>query len=215
MRPRSSFRPLIRGLSISSPIQVVTHFSFDVSVPSSGDYQFLLQEIDFREIAEEFPSPHPGIINFFMTQLGLTSSPRRFRPLIRGLSISSPLPRAWERFPGRFPSPHPGIINFFESLEVFLIQFTGFRPLIRGLSISSSYAHSAPYLQGTVSVPSSGDYQFLRCKDCCINCSEPVSVPSSGDYQFLLTLKKCQCICITSFRPLIRGLSISSYRELD
>ena len=36
-----------------------------VSVPSSGDYQFLLQEIDFREIAEKFPSPHPGIINFF------------------------------------------------------------------------------------------------------------------------------------------------------
>ena len=36
-----------------------------------------------------------------------------------------------------------------------------------------------------VSVPSSGDYQFLRYggRGCAAPC--PVSVPSSGDYQFL------------------------------
>ena len=37
-----------------------------------------------------------------------------------------------------------------------------------------------------------------------------VSVPSSGDYQFLLIHKKKKSILTWSFRPLIRGLSISS-----
>ena len=61
-----SFRPLIRGLSISS------------------DYVFW----DYCT-EDAFPSPHPGIINFFGAED--------------------------ETKPGqiKFPSPHPGIINFF------------------------------------------------------------------------------------------------------
>ena len=37
-----------------------------VSVPSSGDYQFLLNGgVGYKHLATGFPSPHPGIINFF------------------------------------------------------------------------------------------------------------------------------------------------------
>ena len=60
----------------------------------------------------------------------------RFRPLIRGLSISSRL--MWLCF----------------------LATRSFRPLIRGLSISSRrYQGGAEWRR--VSVPSSGDYQFL------------------------------------------------------
>ena len=61
----------------------------------------------------EFPSPHPGIINFFSALGYCLRSSSSFRPLIRGLSISSfLLPFVKLPFTG-FPSPHPGIINFF------------------------------------------------------------------------------------------------------
>ena len=36
-----SFRPLIRGLSISSDVLQLAVREVNVSVPSSGDYQFL------------------------------------------------------------------------------------------------------------------------------------------------------------------------------
>ena len=36
-----------------------------VSVPSSGDYQFLLDAVKTLIPDMWFPSPHPGIINFF------------------------------------------------------------------------------------------------------------------------------------------------------
>ena len=83
-----------------------------------------------------FPSPHPGIINFFQLKLGL------------------------RRWISKFPSPHPGIINFFW-INVFGVRTPfGFRPLIRGLSISSDI-ETAIIKAIKVSVPSSGDYQFL------------------------------------------------------
>ena len=37
----------------------------------------------------EFPSPHPGIINFFWDTAVNEAAAVSFRPLIRGLSISS------------------------------------------------------------------------------------------------------------------------------
>ena len=59
-----------------------------------------------------------------------------FRPLIRGLSISSNFAEV-RHYCGGFPSPHPGIINFFSGGRIHKTE---------------SYK---------VSVPSSGDYQFL------------------------------------------------------
>ena len=134
-----------------------------VSVPSSGDYQFLRVLEIVKEIKNLFPSPHPGIINFFPYKGRRWVSQVCFRPLIRGLSISSRKP------------------------PISRARRSRFRPLIRGLSISS------------------------QDKLCPLR-GMPVSVPSSGDYQFLQYYKgyenwKC------SFRPLIRGLSISSDRE--
>ena len=90
-----------------------------------------------------------------------TSMTWSFRPLIRGLSISSLLTQSETYTTGVFPSPHPGIINFFHMFSIFSLTIT-------------------------VSVPSSGDYQFLLDW---MNRGVPtrwVSVPSSGDYQFLL-----------------------------
>ena len=107
------FRPLIRGLSISSDPNVCAHRFRDVSVPSSGDYQFLRELLIHAELSIKFPSPHPGIINFFESVPYEGSRRFRFRPLIRGLSISSGILKAVRR------------------------PFNGFRPLIRGLSISS------------------------------------------------------------------------------
>ena len=83
------FRPLIRGLSISSPDPWTPTTPSAVSVPSSGDYQFLPSCTPHTRGEAGFPSPHPGIINFFT----VTS----FR----------------EKAIAVFPSPHPGIINFF------------------------------------------------------------------------------------------------------
>ena len=61
-----SFRPLIRGLSISSQVKKDILFAINL-----------------------FPSPHPGIINFFLLLLDVKMLAIGFRPLIRGLSISS------------------------------------------------------------------------------------------------------------------------------
>ena len=109
----SSFRPLIRGLSISSTRPSSSTTCGHVSVPSSGDYQFL----------------RPHLQGQRLHQFG-------FRPLIRGLSISS-VSQAPIRVVIMFPSPHPGIINFFGNWISFYKSDFRFRPLIRGLSISS------------------------------------------------------------------------------
>ena len=160
---KSSFRPLIRGLSISSSLSGLWNLFLCVSVPSSGDYQFLLNKGVHGGWSMQFPSPHPGIINFFVTVPHLTPPVRRFRPLIRGLSISS---HSW--------------------------------PISAHL--------------WAVSVPSSGDYQFLhRLSNHCTN-HFIVSVPSSGDYQFLPSRPLNEYMPPRRFRPLIRGLSISSLR---
>ena len=60
-----------------------------VSVPSSGDYQFLRVAAQAAQQVAEFPSPHPGIINFFLLVGDKKKMRAGFRPLIRGLSISS------------------------------------------------------------------------------------------------------------------------------
>ena len=108
-----------------------------VSVPSSGDYQFLQKE---KKKKEKWVS---------------------FRPLIRGLSISSDWLIRTRMIPDEFPSPHPGIINFFAAYRHMRQKRRSFRPLIRGLSISSCGDHGMIHAD-LVSVPSSGDYQFLR-----------------------------------------------------
>ena len=156
-----------------------------------------------------FPSPHPGIINFFSRASTHSRSTSCFRPLIRGLSISSyslesilpfilcfrPLIRGLSissncpvAVISRCLCFRPLIrgLSISSTPIVFTHSFqSGFRPLIRGLSISS---RRAPRSRGTgrVSVPSSGDYQFLRTAETAPAHSLPVSVPSSGDYQFLL-----------------------------
>ena len=123
------FRPLIRGLSISSADSVHLVKFIEVSVPSSGDYQFLqnMDHLDQRPI-------------------------NGFRPLIRGLSISSLLRRLLLSSVLRFPSPHPGIINFFIHYRMDGLQISSFRPLIRGLSISSD--GNVIYLFDDLSFPS-------------------------------------------------------------
>ena len=107
-----------------------------------------------------------------------------------------------------FPSPHPGIINFFFYKKVVA-------PADQ-VSVPSSgdyqFLHQYPlplHQRGEVSVPSSGDYQFLPYSGLFKHITDEVSVPSSGDYQFLpdCVLQYWQENC---FRPLIRGLSISS-----
>ena len=60
-----------------------------------------------------FPSPHPGIINFFDKKRIECPAVSGFRPLIRGLSISSKTKVEDTKAEVKFPSPHPGIINFF------------------------------------------------------------------------------------------------------
>ena len=141
-----SFRPLIRGLSISSALWASDQKWWGVSVPSSGDYQFLPEKkIEVKQRAK-FPSPHPGIINFFGTPPVLRRVLTGFRPLIRGLSISS----RW--------------------LQITRLWYRCFRPLIRGLSISSG--NLMIFLEiYYVSVPSSGDYQFLPSMDHLDQCS--------------------------------------------
>ena len=132
-----------------------------VSVPSSGDYQFLQIKSEIKTGMKAFPSPHPGIINFFEPLTDTCSKSGSFRPLIRGLSISS------------------------RQITVYRSILFSFRPLIRGLSISSYANREKEAWYVWVSVPSSGDYQFL---------------PENGEYNNEQW----------SFRPLIRGLSISS-----
>ena len=138
-----------------------THGS--VSVPSSGDYQFLRIAPHPCQLIIKFPSPHPGIINFFQLTINLTKEEL--------VSV-----------------PSSGDYQFL----LFLPRITNqsrfcFRPLIRGLSISS-YLGQLCNLSLSVSVPSSGDYQFLLLYFLFSQLNCEVSVPSSGDYQFLLDL---------------------------
>ena len=139
---------------------------WSVSVPSSGDYQFLLKKYHKITInLNEFPSPHPGIINFFLVDTGC------------GNEIYL------------FPSPHPGIINFFRNSRILTSLF-------RSVSVPSSGDYQflliiyIAWIINPVSVPSSGDYQFLPTKTIRSTREKRVSVPSSGDYQFLLNKNK-------------------------
>ena len=84
-----SFRPLIRGLSISSAPDVQQGEQLQVSVPSSGDYQFLRISGDNMAKKLVVSVPSSGDYQFLLLI--------RFLP--RRISM--------------FPSPHPGIINFF------------------------------------------------------------------------------------------------------
>ena len=85
-----SFRPLIRGLSISSKQRLVMNFN---TVPFPSPHPGIINF--FSDICQQwldvdgFPSPHPGIINFFV-------------------QLNDDYDET-----GKFPSPHPGIINFF------------------------------------------------------------------------------------------------------
>ena len=114
-----------------------------------------------------------------------------------------------------FPSPHPGIINFFQGQAD--ADCYGWC-----VSVPSSgdyqFLHAArclTFCDHGVSVPSSGDYQFLRFSGPHLRIGGEVSVPSSGDYQFLLgTVRRCRNPEY-SFRPLIRGLSISSDQQSE
>ena len=226
-----SFRPLIRGLSISSQ-----------HPPSS-------------RTVYKFPSPHPGIINFFISTTFIRQIKLGFRPLIRGLSISSTSGLSLRRL-REVSVPSSGDYQFLHSARGMVLTKLCFRPLIRGLSISS-WVPGVSGEAGKVSVPSSGDYQFLHWFYFLWIKVNKVSVPSSGDYQFLhtfcsLTWHKLWVsvpssgdyqflhifvkvvdaadqfpsphpgiinffptnslikTCTTCFRPLIRGLSISS-----
>ena len=155
-----------------------------VSVPSSGDYQFLQTYPHLVIATILFPSPHPGIINFFMNRDGKRDTAISFRPLIRGLSISSPHSNSESmKYPVSVPSS--GDYQFLRRMQ------------------------GVHFLTKCVSVPSSGDYQFLRSEEervikeikfpsphpgiinffassACRQARRQVSVPSSGDYQFLL-----------------------------
>ena len=154
------------------------------SVPSSGDYQFLQSIFRLWASAITFPSPHPGIINFFSMESSLLIKIMGFRPLIRGLSISS------KKF----------LILLMRS-SVSVPSSGDYQFLLEQVCLKKD-GH-------VVSVPSSGDYQFLlRCHFTEGN-DAPVSVPSSGDYQFLLK-RLTRFWFVVGFRPLIRGLSISS-----
>ena len=133
-----------------------------VSVPSSGDYQFL------RPRHDRYTLPSCGfrpLIRGLSISSNWNKATRHthssFRPLIRGLSISSYALLILDQYGSPFPSPHPGIINFFASCGHAWLS------------------------AGVVSVPSSGDYQFLRRRQSRRHCRGLVSVPSSGDYQFL------------------------------
>ena len=162
MRDPWSFRPLIRGLSISSRNSgSSTALRNSFPSPHPGIINFFVYERIMTSESVKFPSPHPGIINFFGIANGL---------FYLGLGFPSPHPGIINFFltahllrhlPEEFPSPHPGIINFFFRNCVVGPVLMSFRPLIRGLSISSP-------------------------------CRRP------------LTPSACR------FRPLIRGLSISS-----
>jgi len=112
-----SFRPLIRGLSISSIMTSESVKVEEVSVPSSGDYQFLL-EVEEQSGTEllRFRPLIRGLSISSSKQLMFTIGNSRFRPLIRGLSISSEMCADTALPSFRFPSPHPGIINFFSTV---------------------------------------------------------------------------------------------------
>ena len=109
-----------------------------VSVPSSGDYQFLLRRWSHTDGSTWVSVPSSGDYQF-LPFMRLPPHLIRFcfRPLIRGLSISSVINKAFRTNIKPFPSPHPGIINFFRSRVPERSITWSFRPLIRGLSISS------------------------------------------------------------------------------
>ena len=55
-----------------------------------GDYKHWINNpCNVDDYRLPFPSPHPGIINFFISVCSVLLVLQRFRPLIRGLSISS------------------------------------------------------------------------------------------------------------------------------
>ena len=130
------FRPLIRGLSISSSLLRCSRLRGAVSVPSSGDYQFLRHECSVRLRHCRVSVPSSGDYQF----------------LLGGVILGY--------YAKEFPSPHPGIINFFLTTCFRQLRKLSFRPLIRGLSISSRHRMQEA-AEDCVSVPSSGDYQFL------------------------------------------------------
>ena len=132
-----------------------------VSVPSSGDYQFLRVKSAWKAQAKKFPSPHPGIINFFIDIPFILFKLRSFRPLIRGLSISSWHATAVRLVASSFRPLIRGLSISSRQITVYRSILFSFRPLIRGLSISSCRSYALRVI-AAVSVPSSGDYQFLR-----------------------------------------------------
>ena len=88
-----------------------------------------------------FPSPHPGIINFFQWAQEFPDWWNSFRPLIRGLSISS-------KCKVIHTDPRLGFRPLIRGLSISSRRFLNaprntlsFRPLIRGLSISSHRHH--------------------------------------------------------------------------
>ena len=97
-------------------------------------------------MATKFPSPHPGIINFFYACNTSNQHHYCFRPLIRGLSISSRILSLPPIHKIEFPSPHPGIINFFENDEGFPLNQKGFPSPHPGIInfFSRTAIHSRP-----------------------------------------------------------------------
>ena len=185
-----SFRPLIRGLSISS------------------------WRMESMNNHNRFPSPHPGIINFFLHASTCCTLLKSFRPLIRGLSISSKNKKTNKGLTYLVSVPSSGDYQFlrYESRRIFQVYLvsvpsSGDYQFLHGWSIPVDHYK-------WVSVPSSGDYQFLLKNRCQKSWIIWVSVPSSGDYQFLRLLLLSDCLALGSFRPLIRGLSISSWQLL-
>ena len=128
--------------------------------PHPGIINFFSNNTTAYGVLVKFPSPHPGIINFFPMAQGQSILNIRFRPLIRGLSISSQIRLAWLKAGWGFRPLIRGLSISSTDVCRCRSQPRRFRPLIRGLSISSDILCPAN-LGSVVSVPSSGDYQFL------------------------------------------------------
>ena len=180
------FRPLIRGLSISSAWWPVNLSASSVSVPSSGDYQFLREETALKLATLLVSVPSSGDYQFLPEEWLIR---RTYDHVSVPSSGDYQFLRSVKLFAmaiTKFPSPHPGIINFFCSNRCCNWGCQGFRPLIRGLSISS-------ILFLMKSSPSISFRPLIRG----LSIS---STPETG-----------RRVRRSGFRPLIRGLSISSY----